>query len=63
MSVSSLDAPRLLDLTEGGMKPLAEDELSAVLANLSEQTGLTFTKERRKIRRLFVALANSNQRD
>ena len=59
ISVMWYEAPRLSELTEGGMKPLPEPEFSAVLDRISIQTGLSFTREKRKIRRLLVELGES----
>jgi hypothetical protein len=56
-----IESPRLLNLTDGGSKPLSEPELSVVLAHVAKQTGLSFSKKKRKIRRLTVALADSEE--
>jgi hypothetical protein len=56
-----IESPRLLNLTDGGSKPLSEPDLSAVLAHVAKQTGLSFSKEKRKIRRLTVAIADSER--
>lgn len=55
--ISWLDAPLPRDADHKVLKPLPDDEVALILKHVSDQTGLTFAPERRKVRILFVELA------